>query len=118
MDYTRAIENLDKILTNEDEFAEINRNIFDAIDTDNSGTLEKEEVEMFMKDLLSGLYSNLEDFEDNFRMSGSIDENESGEITLDELGKYLRELFKRQVTEFNDIRDKERARAYTESIHQ
>ena len=55
MDYTRAIENLHKILTNEERFADINKSIFDAIDTDNSGTLEREEVEGFIKELLKGM---------------------------------------------------------------
>jgi hypothetical protein len=55
MDYEKAIENLKNILTDVERFAEINKSIFDAIDTDNSGTLEKEEVEDFMKDLLRGI---------------------------------------------------------------
>ena len=55
MDYERAIENLKNILTDVERFAEINKSIFDAIDTDNSGTLEKEEVDIFMKDLLRGI---------------------------------------------------------------
>lgn len=37
------------ILTNEERFADINKSVFDAIDTDNSGTLEKEEVEVFVR---------------------------------------------------------------------
>lgn len=56
MDYNKAIENLDKILTNEEKFAEINKSIFDAIDTDNSGTLERDEVESFIKGLLKGIH--------------------------------------------------------------
>lgn len=56
MDYQKAIDNLYKILTNEERFAEINKSIFDAIDTDNSGTLERDEVEGFMKDLLKGMH--------------------------------------------------------------
>ena len=55
MDYQKAIDNLHKILTNEEKFAEITKSIFDAIDTDNSGTLEKEEVELFIKDLIRGV---------------------------------------------------------------
>ena len=46
--YKKIIKNLD-ILTNEERFADINKSVFDAIDTDNSGTLEKEEVEVFVK---------------------------------------------------------------------
>lgn len=60
MDYNKAIENLDKILTNEEKFAEINKSIFDAIDTDNSGTLERDEVESFIKGLLKGIHQDSE----------------------------------------------------------
>ena len=55
MDYIRARDNLSRILTDEERFAEINKSIFDAIDTDNSGTLEKDEVEIFIKDLLRSM---------------------------------------------------------------
>ena len=97
MDYSKAISNLHSILTNEEKFAEINKSIFDAIDTDNSGTLEKDEVESFVKGLLKGIHSGdqIQDFEERHKIVFSVlDENESGEITLDELGKFLRELFK------------------------
>lgn len=61
MDYTKAIDNLHKILTDEEKFAEINKSIFDAIDTDNSGTLEREEVETFVKFLLVGIHNEEDD---------------------------------------------------------
>ena len=55
MDYIMARDNLSRILTDEERFADINKSIFDAIDTDNSGTLEKDEVEIFIKDLLRSM---------------------------------------------------------------
>merc|ERR1712037_255692 len=80
----------------EDKFAEINKSIFDAIDTDNSGTLERDEVESFVKSLLVGIHNEEEEeYDQNERhriVFGVLDENESGEITLDELGKFLRAL--------------------------
>ena len=98
MDYSKAIDNLHRMLTNEERFAELNKSIFDAIDTDNSGTLDKDEVLSFIKELLKGMQQNVEEAansDDRYRTVFSIlDENESGEITLDELGKFLRELFK------------------------
>ena len=45
------------ILIDEEKFSEINKSIFDAIDTDNSGSLDKEEVETFIKGLLKGIHS-------------------------------------------------------------
>ena len=44
-------------MIDEEKFSEINKSIFDAIDTDNSGSLEKEEVETFVKGLLKGINS-------------------------------------------------------------
>jgi len=110
MDYEKAINNLHNILTHEDKFAEINKSIFDAIDTDNSGTLEREEVESFVKSLLVGIHNDEEeDYDQNERhriVFGVLDENESGEITLDELGKFLRELFKEQIKELQDASER------------
>ena len=110
MDYGKAIENLQNILTHEDKFAEINKSIFDAIDTDNSGTLEREEVESFVKSLLVGIHNDEEEeYDQNERhriVFGVLDENESGEITLDELGKFLRELFKEQIKELQDAQER------------
>ena len=110
MDYPKAIENLNEILVDEAKFTEINKSIFDAIDTDNSGTLEKEEVESFVKGLLKGIHQDheIEDIESRHQIVFNVlDENESGEITLDELGKFLRELFREQVKELKDAHQRE-----------
>lgn len=122
MDFTKAIDNLHRILTNEERFAEITKSIFDAIDTDNSGTLEKDEVLQFIKDLLKGMqFDNVSPAEDNasaalddrYRQVFQIlDENESGEITLDELGKFLRELFKEQIQELQENQEREHLRQH------
>ena len=106
MDYPKAIKNLHEILMNEERFAEINKSIFDAVDTDNSGTLEREEIEGFVMSLLQGNASTEEQDQEQLERTkvifGVLDENESGEITLDELGKFLRELFKDQIKELQD----------------
>ena len=115
MDYDKAINNLHNILTHEDKFAEINKSIFDAIDTDNSGTLEREEVESFVQSLLVGIHNEEEEeYDQNERhriVFGVLDENESGEITLDELGKFLRELFKEQIKELQDASERMKRKA-------
>ena len=49
------------ILTHEEKFAEINKSIFDAIDTDNSGTLDRDEVLSFLKSMLDGIAISDED---------------------------------------------------------
>ena len=126
MDYEKAIENLKNILTDVERFAEINKSIFDAIDTDNSGTLEKEEVEDFMKDLLRGIENTQAEIghmdqnnnipvDDRYRQVFQLlDENESGEITLDELGKFLRELFKEQIKELQEDYEREKLKKHAQ----
>lgn len=120
MDYQKAINNLHSILTHEERFAEINKSIFDAIDTDNSGTLEREEVETFVKSLLVGIHNDEdEEYDQNERQRivfGVLDENESGEITLDELGKFLRELFKEQIKELQDAQERLKRKAQSSNI--
>jgi Ca2+-binding EF-hand superfamily protein len=120
MDYIRARDNLSRILTDEERFSEINKSIFDAIDTDNSGTLEKDEVETFIKDLLRSMSldssNNLHTIDQSFiddryrSVFGLLDENESGEITMDELGKFLRELFKEQIKEIQEVIERDNIR--------
>ena len=78
-------------------------NIYDAIDTDNQGTLEVKQVEDFTRDFLKGnqvegeINTSFEEYHQNtFKI---LQQNESGELTLDELGKFLNELLKNQVIE-------------------
>ena len=117
MDFQKAIQNLTDILIDEEKFSEINKSIFDAIDTDNSGSLEKEEVETFVKGLLKGIHSGDEgtaDVQERHKIVFSVlDDNESGEITLDELGKFLRELFKEQIKELQEGVEKQK---YTRAV--
>ena len=40
VDYAKAIQNLTDILIDLEKFQEMTKNIYDAIDTDNAGTLE------------------------------------------------------------------------------
>ena len=79
------------------------KNIYDAIDTDNAGTLEVDQVEIFVRNFLKGnqiegqINTSFEDRHDTiFKI---LKDNESGEVTPDELGKFLNELLKNQVKE-------------------
>ena len=74
------------------------RNIYDAIDTDNAGTLDINQVEVFVRSFLKGnqvegqISTSFEDKHDNiFKL---LQENEAGEVTMDELGKFLNEMLK------------------------
>ena len=71
------------------------KNIYDAIDTDNAGTLEVNQVEIFVRSFLKGnqiegqINTSFEEKHDEiFKL---LQDNESGELTLDELGKWLNE---------------------------
>ena len=100
-DYAKACQNLTDILIDLDKFQEMTKNIYDAIDTDNAGTLEVGQVEFFVKQFLKGnqiegqINTSFEDKHDTvFQI---LKDNESGEVTIDELGKFLNELLKNQV---------------------
>ena len=54
VDFQKAIQNLTDILIDKDKFAEMTTNIYDAIDTDNAGTLPIPAVETFIKNFLRG----------------------------------------------------------------
>ena len=103
MDFQKAIQNLTDVLIDEAKFTEIQESIFDAIDTDNSGTLDKEEVKSFVANLLKGISPDSDNaanlLEKHKIVFAVLDDNESGEITKDELQKFLRELFKEQIKE-------------------
>ena len=49
VDYAKACQNLTDILIDLDKFNEMTKNIYDAIDTDNAGTLEVGQVEFFVR---------------------------------------------------------------------
>ena len=80
---------------------ELTSNVYDAIDTDNGGTLEVSMVETFVRTFLRG--NQIEgqintSFEDsNTKIFKLLEDNESGELTIEELGKFLFELLKSQV---------------------
>ena len=77
------------------------KNIYDAIDTDNEGTIRVIQVEEFVKKFLKGNQvegqTNTAFDEDHDHVFKMLSENESGEVNLDELGKFVSELLRNQV---------------------
>ena len=77
------------------------RNIYDACDTDNEGTISVEQVSEFTRNFMKGnqldgqINSNFET--ENEEIFKSLEDNEIGEITLLELSHWLRELLSNQV---------------------
>ena len=98
VDYQKAIQNLTDILIDIDKFREMAKNIYDAIDTDNEGTIKTVQVENFVRLFLKG---NQVEGQIDTSFDGAHDhvfallqENESGEVNLDELSKFIQELLK------------------------
>ena len=89
MDYQKAIQNLTDVLIDESKFLEIQESIFDAIDTDNSGSLDKDEVKNFVANLLKGISQDSDNaanlLEKHKIVFAVLDDNESGEISRDDL---------------------------------
>ena len=54
VNYEKAIQNLTDILIDNQKFQEMCKNMYDAIDTDNEGTLPCAQVEAFVVDFLRG----------------------------------------------------------------
>ena len=79
----------------------MNKNMFDAMDEDNEGTLSCVQVEDFVFKFLKGTQKDGEintdcsmEHEETFRI---LRENESGEVTMDELGQFLQAFLKAQI---------------------
>ena len=101
VDFAKATQNLTDILIDAEKFTEFCKNIYDAIDTDNEGTIPTAQVEAFVRDFLRGNQKE-ETISTDFEMENDdvfkiLQDNESGEVTLDELSKFLNELLKNQV---------------------
>ena len=80
----------------------MNKNIFDAIDTDNLGVLDANQVEIFVRSFLRGNQkpgSQNTDFESNHdQLLGRLwTINNENEISLEELSKFMQELLKQQI---------------------
>ena len=103
IDYQKCIQNLTDILIDPFKFADMSKNIYDAIDVDNLGTLQKEQIEVFVKDFLKGQQIegqvNTSFHEVHDEVFKILNDNETGELTFDELSVFLRELLKNQVIE-------------------
>ena len=54
VNYEKAIQNLTDILIDNTKFQEMCKNMYDAIDTDNEGTLPTKQVEEFVINFLAG----------------------------------------------------------------
>ena len=98
VDFAKACQNLTDILIDDDKFLEFCQNMYDAIDTDNAGTIAIKQVEIFVRDVLRGDqkegFANTSFEKENEDLFKILEENESGEVTFDELSKFLLELLK------------------------
>ena len=76
------------------------KTLFDAIDTENKGSIECWQVEHFCRDFLKGdgEYEINTDFENEVGSAYKmLHDNETGKVTTDELSKFLWELVRSQI---------------------
>ena len=89
VDYEKAIQNLTDILIDSRKFDEMNENIFLAMDEDNSGVLQCDVAEEFVREFLRGTQVDGQtntDFEaEHVDTLKILSENETGEINSDDM---------------------------------
>ena len=88
MDYQKAIQNLTDVLIDDEKFVEIQESIFDAIDTDNSGSLDRDEVKNFVANLLKGISQdsdNAANLQEKHKIVFAVLDDNEGEISRDAL---------------------------------
>ena len=91
---------LDAILKDQATFDEVVGSVFESIDKDHSGTLEKPEVEEFIKGVCGEMGIKKLPGSDNIEeVFKSIDTDHSNNISKAELGSFLKTLFVEQKKE-------------------
>ena len=99
---------------------ELTSNVYDAIDTDNAGTLEVEMVETFVRTFLRGnqvegqINTSFED--ENTPVFKQLHDNESGELSMDDLGKFLFTLLKSQVLQLQKRMEEQKYQRSVETM--
>ncbi len=91
---------LDQLLKDEKTFGDVMTAMFDSMDADHSGVLERKEVDEFIRNIWAetGMKTKLNQHEvdDMFKQ---LDEDNSKTVSKDELSKFLRLLFEEQRTQ-------------------
>ena len=99
-DFKQALQNLTDILVDKEKLKFMAQTLFDAIDTDNEGTIDCTQVEDFCRDFMRGEenYDIDTNFENDLGEAFQIlRDNEAGRINLEELSKFLTKLLCMQV---------------------
>ena len=91
-DFEQALQNMQDILIDREKFNYMAKTLFDAIDTENEGTIDCSHVEAFCRDFIRGdckydVDTNFEEeHQEAFQM---LQENEAGVCNIEELSKFL-----------------------------
>ena len=84
--------------------------IFLAVDVDNEGNLDKEELKNFTADLLKGITGETRESRneciDRYKITFSSLDDHIGEMKEDDLSKFLRELLKVQIKDLQELLEK------------
>ena len=100
VDFNRALQNLSDIMIDSNKFKFMISTLYDAIDTENIGTISCQQVEQFVRDFLhgDGSYGMDTNFSDNqdtaYKM---LRDNEAGRVNKEELSKFMWELTRQQI---------------------
>ena len=91
-DFKQALQNMQDILIDREKFKFMAQTLFDAIDTENEGTIDCSHVEEFCRDFIRGdgkydVDTNFED--DNLDAFKLLQDNEAGVCNIEELSKFL-----------------------------
>ena len=88
---------LEAILNDDATFAEVLQSVFDSIDTDHSGTLEKGEIKMFIEQICGEMnIKKLPGADSIEQVFKDIDTDHSNNISKAELGVFLKTIFNEQ----------------------
>ncbi len=88
---------LDELLSDEAAFEEVVKSVFESIDDDHSGSLEKSEITKFIETIYSEMHIKKLPGKDSVeQVFKDIDTDKSNNITQAELGVFLKTIFLEQ----------------------
>jgi len=91
-----------ELLTDSEKFIEFAKTAFHAVDADENGSIDIEELEEMMKDIASDLDISAPTKHEVMEVMENIDEDQSGTIDFEEFKVFLREIFE-SVLKLNNL---------------
>ena len=86
------VEELEKIINNEEALKQICQGVFDKFDKDKSGELDANELETIMKDISNDMKVDPPTKDDVQQFLSTLDKDKSGKISMDEFSVFLKKI--------------------------